>query len=164
MNDDDKFVDPNENGPAGNFGIGSVAAEDHGGNFLKFGSALLHGYWDENAVKSAIHKVHGRTAEGFVRDCAADTSVNFQTPGDVDTWPKQWATEILPLAKKAHEGFELGARHTVHDFFGTHLQWPMIFADAASDHEYRNFARDTTADELNKAGHRLAAILKAIWP
>lgn len=145
----DKFVNPND---------GFEGQEDHGGNYLKYGSSSLHSYWDDNTVSRVMTKAKAGTPQ----ECAAHLIRRARIPktgGDVISWSQQWADEILSVARQAHSNFRVGKKTTVTDFFGTHPQWTVTAPKG-----YTTWARDVVEVELARAGFRLAEVLKTIWP
>ena len=151
LNSKNRFVNPNT--------YHGAYEADSGGNYLLYGSELLHAYWDDNAVARAMTKAKASTPEKYAQTILLNSPVVPVTTGDIATWPKQWADEMLPLAARAHQGMLIGKRHQVTDEFGKHLQWPVTPPST-----YRDFARDTVQERLTVAGHRLAQLLEAIWP
>ncbi|HXT40414.1 MAG TPA: S1/P1 nuclease [Candidatus Angelobacter sp.] len=151
LNDKPRFVNPNV--------VTTGVHEDQGGNFLKLGGTLLHVYWDDNAVQRAMKKAGAKSTQDYADRILQNNPIVPQTPGSVETWPKQWADEILPIAVKAHKGFKIAKPATVTDLFGTHLQWKVTAPSG-----YTNFARDTVDERLTTAGFRLAQLLQTIWP
>lgn len=135
--------------------------EDLGGNYLKFGSSVLHAYWDDNTVDRSFTKVGASSPQDFALIVLQSPPVVPLTSGDVADWPKKWADEMLPVATQAHLGFKINKPVTVTDHFGTHLQWIVTQPSASS---YRDSARDAIHERLIVAGHRLAQILMVIWP
>jgi hypothetical protein len=77
----------------------------------------------------------------------------------VETWPELWATEGLPLARKAYEAV------TITDYLGQDVKrgaahrWRI-----AQQRGYDPMATAVVRSQLAKAGYRLAATLQAIWP
>ena len=120
----------------------------------------LHGYWDTLTVKAA------RDHLGVADFPSALVTANPAKPewngkGPVTSWPAQWATGTLGLAQLCFDGL------TPHDRFlvpkdekhEEHFEWIVTLPPTYADQ-----SRDTVEMELSKAGYRLAALLKAIWP
>ena len=99
LNNKHRFVNPNT--------ASGTVHEDHGGNFLKFGGTLLHAYWDDNAVNRAMTKAGATSSQDYANKILQNNPVVAQTSGNVETWPKQWADDMLPIAAKAHKGFKI---------------------------------------------------------
>jgi hypothetical protein len=132
-----------------------------GGNALVYGPEQrfnLHSYWDTHAVNLGMRGDDVLTyatrliKEQPVRDEWRDT-------GDVVDWPIRWATDVLEPAREAHRGLRLveylgpdANKRTAH-------RW---LIEQPADYDER--ARRIVPPQLAKAGHRLAATLKAIWP
>ena len=151
LNDKPRFVNPNT--------VTAGVHEDQGGNFLKLGGTLLHVYWDDNAVQRAMKKAGASSPQDYATRILQNNPIVPQTPGSVETWPKQWADDILPIAVKAHKKFKIAKPVTVTDHFGTHLQWKVTAPSG-----YTDFARDTVDERLTTAGFRLAQLLQTSWP
>ena len=154
IDEHDQFVDPE---------TGAKGQPDAGANYLRVKSrsgTALHGYWDTLTVKAA------RDHLGVADFPAALVTANPAKPewnakGPVATWPAQWATDTLGLAHLCFTGL------TPHDRFlvpkdekhEEHFEWIVTLPPTYADQ-----SRGTVEMELSKAGHRLAALLKAIWP
>jgi hypothetical protein len=151
INSSNRFTNPN---------IHPSVLEDHGGNYLKYKSTVLHAYWDDNAVDRSMTKAGVQTPHEYAIVILQNNAVVSQTLGPVTDWPQKWADEILPVAATAHRGLKLAHPITVTDFFGTHQQWHITKTSSG----YDNRVRDIVDDELITAGHRLAEILNTVWP
>jgi S1/P1 Nuclease len=155
-------VDPNVVG-AGmpDFGIGSLVVSTHGGNDLKMrnGESFHVRYWDEGVVKGAMRlpQVHSRTIADFAQAIIDHPPVGWETTGDPQTWPDQWATEILPVAENALTDIEIGG--AVKTNSREHkCAWPVTLPRA-----YTQWANEQALTQLGKAGFRLAGLLRAIF-
>ena len=155
-------VDPNVVG-AGmpDFGIGSLVVSTHGGSDLKMrnGESFHVRYWDEGVVRGAMRlpEVHSRTIADYAQAIINHPPVGWETTGDPQTWPEQWATEILPVAENALTGIEIGdavkANSREHK-----CTWPVTLPRA-----YTQWANEQALTQLGKAGFRLAGLLRAIF-
>ena len=154
IDEHDRFVDPE---------TGAKGQPDAGANYLRVKSrsgTALHGYWDTLTVKAA------RDHLGVAEFPAALVTANPAKPewnakGPVSTWPAQWATDTLGLAHLCFDGLTphdrfLVAKDEKHE---EHFEWIVTLPPTYADQ-----SRGTVEMELSKAGHRLAALLKAIWP
>jgi hypothetical protein len=132
-----------------------------GGNLLLYGPQdrfNLHSYWDTHAVNLAMRKEDVATyAARLFSEVAVPPA--WRNPGEADTWPEQWATEGLSLARVAHDGIALTAylgpdtaRRAPHRW---RIEQPTT---------YDEMARGRVRLQLAAGGYRLAATLKAIWP
>ena len=174
---DNHFVDPD---------TGAKGQEDAGANYFHIkdrkGSAL-HGYWDTQTVKFArdhLLKKGTLDEDPPSKDPAAEIAAardfssalmtahpkrsEWNGKGPVDTWPVQWATDTLGLAKGCFEGITPGDRFFVpkddkHPDREEHFEWVITLPS-----DYPDKSRDVVEVELSKAGYRLAALLKTIWP
>jgi hypothetical protein len=133
--------------------------DDRGGNYLRYKSGNLHAYWDGNAVKRAMTKAGAKTPGQYATAILQSTPVVARTTGAVETWPAQWADDILAIAAKAHKGFKYGKTITVTNSVPTHLEWPVTAPSG-----YDKLARDTVDERITVGGYRLAQLLQAIAP
>jgi hypothetical protein len=132
-----------------------------GGNALLYGPEdrfNLHSYWDTDAVNLSMR---GDDVLTYATRLLQEQPVRdeWRDRGDVADWPIRWATEVLAPAKVAHEGIAIveylgpdAAKRTAH-------RWRI---EQPADYDDR--ARRIVPGQLAKAGYRLAATLKAIWP
>jgi len=67
-------------------------------------------YWDEGTVVGAMRlaSVKKKSIEDFANFIVAHPPEGWQTQGDPETWPAQWASEILPLANTALTKVDIG--------------------------------------------------------
>jgi hypothetical protein len=145
-----------------NFGIGTTVASTTGGNDFQISSSRnLHAYWDSSTVTGAMRLVGVRnnSIPDFAQAIVSSPPTGWKTMGDVDTWPEQWATEVLPLAKQAITDADIGdpSSHD-EDTHGIKCTWP-----ATVDRNYTKWANQAALTQLGKSGFRLAALLQAIF-
>jgi S1/P1 Nuclease len=155
-------VDPNVVG-AGlpGFGIGSTVVSTHGGNDLKMpnGDSFHVRYWDEGTVRGAMRLQNSQTIADFAQAIINRPPVGWKTTGDPESWPAQWATEILPIAESALTEIEIGdATKTNSPGKKPTCTWPVTLPRA-----YTQWANQQALTQLGKAGFRLAAILRVIF-
>ena len=152
VDEQNQFVNP-ETGAKGQPDAGA-------NNFRLTTRSSLHGYWDTQTVKLA--RDHAG-AEDFKTFIIAHTPMQpeWNATGPIVSWPEQWATDSLHEAKHCFEGITLGNRFVVpkDDKHDEHFEWAITLQP-----NYDEKARDLVEIELAKAGYRLAALLKAIWP
>jgi hypothetical protein len=158
----DEVVDPNIVGAGKrNFGIGSTVASTEGGNDLKLGGGnkSFHvTYWDDGTVTGAMRLagVKKKSIEEFAQYIVNHPPAGWQTAGDPDTWPGQWATEIMPLANAALSRVEIGEGEPVgSQDRGPKCSWPVTLGK-----DYSAWANQQALTQLSKAGFRLAELLK----
>lgn len=143
--------------PAGPTGWRSTA----GGNALRYGpndNFNLHSYWDTHIVNLAMQR---EDVPAFSARLVRELEVlpAWRNSGDPDAWPALWATEVLGLAKEVHAGV------TITSYLGpdaerrTPHRWRI-----AQPAGYDDMARARARVQLAKAGYRLAATLRAVWP
>src|SRR5215813_9154406 len=121
-------VDPNVVGASTtDFGIGSIVASTHGGNDLKMpnGDSFHIKFWDDGTVSDAMA---GRSIEEFAAAIVANPPARWETAGDAETWATQWATEIMPIAKRALAGAGIRIGSGTHEGNGHTLKcrWPVM--------------------------------------
>jgi len=120
----------------------------HGGNLLKNGAANLHHEWD---VVPASLDVANFRAEGVQRARAVAA-----TPGAVEDWPAAWASESIVRSHEAFAGVTYGPEVEP----GTRFRhWSYALPP-----EYAQRRDALQAQQLVRAGARLAQLLEAIWP
>jgi hypothetical protein len=120
------------------------ATATRGGNRIRVSgtSGNLHASWD--AVPASLTTAHVSTLLEGAGGLPA-------TPGPVEGWPKAWAGESLVQARAAFAGLRFGA-----EWNG---QWTVSLPTA-----YGTESRSIKKVQLERAGARLAQLLKAIWP
>jgi S1/P1 Nuclease len=154
LDEGDHFVDPE---------AGVKSQLDAGANYLHVKSRTgmpLHGYWDTQTVKMA--RAH-LGVEDFPAALVKEFPVKpeWDGKGAVGTWPAQWATDTLGLAKICFQDLTPHDRFLVpkNEKHEEHFEWVVTLPA-----RYPEKSRDTAELEIAKAGYRLAAVLKAIWP
>lgn len=151
---DDHFVDPE---------TGAKGQPDAGANYLHLktrSGSPLHGYWDTQTVKEARDHLGVEDFPAALMK-AFPAKPEWDGKGAVGTWPAQWATETLGLAKTCFEDLTPHDRFLVpkDDEHEEHFEWVVTLPPT-----YAQKSRDTVELELSRAGYRLATLLKAIWP
>jgi hypothetical protein len=123
-----------------------------GGNSINFHSTNLHSYWDTAAVQNAMTAAHAKTPRTFAQTFIKNPPLGWQTSSFISGWAMKWADEVLPIATEAHNKLT---------FHANPHSW-----GAKTDHlaEYDTWAAAQVRTEIGRAGYRLAAILKKIWP
>lgn len=154
IDEDNHFVDP-ETGAKGQL--------DAGGNYLHLKTrrgTALHGYWDTQTVKAARDHLGVEDFPAALMK-ASPSKPEWDAQGPAVTWPAQWATDTLDLAKTCFEGIVPRDRFLVpkNEKHEEHFEWTVDLPQS-----YPQKSRDTVELELSKAGYRFAALLKAIWP
>lgn len=154
IDDQNQFVDPE---------TGAKGQMDAGGNylFLKMaGKTNLHGYWDTQTVKDArdhlgIEDFPAALVKAF------PSKPEWDATGPVISWPAQWATDALSVSKSCFEGLKLGDRIPVPmtEKREAHFEWQVTLPEG-----YAEKSRNIVELQLAKAGYRLAAVFKAVWP
>jgi S1/P1 Nuclease len=156
------IVDPNVAGARlPGFGIDSTIASTKGGNDLKISkSRNLHAYWDGGTVKGAMRLVGVRdgSIEGFGKVIVDAPPQASRPSGDPETWPAQWATESLLLARSALTMVDIGPGTPVGAEAGSKCSWPVTL-----QRDYTNWSNRQTLTQLGKAGFRLADLLRVIF-
>jgi len=156
------MVDPNVVGAGKpNFGIGTSVVDTTGGNDLMISQTKsLHAYWDDSTVLGAMRLdgVRNKLIADFVTALMRRPPTGWETRGDVDTWPTQWASEIMPLANQAIMDVEIGEATPSQGDRGPKCTWSVTL-----ERDYTNFGNQRANVQLAKAGYRLAALLVAIF-
>jgi hypothetical protein len=132
-----------------------------GGNALRYGpqdTFNLHSLWDSHAVNLAMQRLDPPAyALRLVKEL--QVSSGWRNSGDVALWPETWATEALEYAEAAHKGIAITAYLGPDEDGRTAHRWRVQPPPG-----YEEAARTRVRTQLAKAGYRLAATLKAIWP
>ncbi len=130
----------------------------------------LHHFWDFNAVQTAtnnwavqINPTHPRKVslnqmakflKSLPQGWTAEPTIN------PDTFAVECANEILPIAHEAHDRLTFGSIVESHN-----QTCPAVVSGTATalpSADYRDFAAQVVADEIQKGGHRLADLLQTI--
>ena len=132
-----------------------------GGNALLYGPEHrfnLHSFWDSHAVNITMGQ---EDVLAFATRLYSDAkpAAGWSNSGDVESWPAQWATAGLALAKEAHDGIRLLSYLGPDEEKRVAHRW---LIEQPPDYEAR--AKPITREQLARAGYRLAETLKAIWP
>ena len=131
------------------------AQSDIGGNAVSFHSTKLHSYWDTPAVRNAMAAANAATPRHWAAQIAGNPPPGWRTSGYISGWPTKWANEVLPIAREAHE--KLAFRTAPHG-------WNATPTGGATYATYDQWAAGQVSTEIARAGYRLAAVLKKIWP
>jgi hypothetical protein len=132
-----------------------------GGNALVYGPQdrfNLHSYWDSHIVNLAMGADDLQTFASRLKTDIAPAP-DWKDTGDPEAWFERWANEVLVLAKDAHQGIALTMYLGPDDAGRTPHRWRIQQPQGYDDRSKRQ-----VRTQLAKAGYRLSALLKAIWP
>lgn len=115
-----------------------------GGNLILDGGSKLHSEWD-NIPGGLASKLLAGEGAGAARQLAA-------TPGPLEGWPQQWATDTLLAGRPALTVLHFGPK-------AADGNWP-----ASHPPSYAKDREALQRAQIVKAGARLAELLRAIWP
>lgn len=121
--------------------------ETRGGNSIDDGSTNLHAEWD--AIPASIKP------DKISRKLLKESEEIAITPGNIASWPRAWATETLNVAREAFRGV------TFRREAGKPGHWVASFDNRRT---YLKNKNRIEAEQLAKAGARLAQVLNSIWP
>lgn len=124
-------------------GTYNPATATRGGNSIQLKSTDMHSTWDDISVTLTAPRIDGLWL--------AHAKVVHSTPGDIYSWPQQWATGTLQEAQTAFKGVKFGP------FKGK--SWPGTLPAG-----YSPTMSDIKKDQLTAGGAHLAELLQAIWP
>jgi hypothetical protein len=130
------------------------------GSFAVGPADNLHFFWDGAAVVEAM-RVRGLTGseEAFARSLATTMPPGWHNDGPPESWAAQWATEILPTAREAHTRLAFAVKERkAREPGDIYCTWTTTV-----DQAYSDWAAKTAAEQLAKAGFRLAALLAATF-
>ena len=128
------------------------ANRTQGGNAIMHGSQDLHGEWDEILPSLGLDPTP---------DVLAQARATPATPGEVNAWPEAWATDSLLASRQAYAGLTFSARKPFLVRGRSQLAWPAVSADQKG---YNAAKRALQAQQIAKAGKRLADVLNTLWP
>jgi hypothetical protein len=159
-----RIVDPNVVGAGQpNFGIGSTITSTHRGNdfHLTDGKSFHVAHWDDGTVTGAMRLagIQGTSIPDFSSFIVAHPPAGWETSGEPETWPEQWATEIMPLAKDALTRVQIGPV-----MYSANARGPACFWPVTLSRDYTTRANQQALAQIGKAGFRLAAVLRAVLP
>ena len=123
-----------------------------GGNLIEFRGTNLHAYWDTIAVQNAMAAAHVQTPRAFARIIIRNPPAGWETSSFVSAWAVQWANEVMPIATEAYNKLT---------FHANPHGWT---AQTRNRTTYDQWAGAQVRNEIARAGYRLAAVLKKIWP
>jgi hypothetical protein len=146
----------------------AAASFTEGGNFMCIGSSGLHSHWDSDYVKRAMQQAGAADDPSYAAQLIGRPSPPVADTGDPIGWPTLWATDSLKLANSVLASVTVTKRFmqvkgtnpckAATTGIGTPA-WSITLPSA-----YVNDAVAIVPVQLQKAGYRLAAVLKAIWP
>ncbi|OAI51243.1 hypothetical protein AYO46_08360 [Betaproteobacteria bacterium SCGC AG-212-J23] len=122
------------------------ATNTRGGNSIRVGSKNMHADWD--AVPKWIDPL---SLDKASLERARNVAV---VGGSPESWPAQWASETVVASQEAFKGVQFSYAA------GTKPKWVAHFDDRKT---YVQTKQRIQAEQLEKAGARLAQILNAIW-
>jgi hypothetical protein len=128
------------------------AQADQGGNLIGFHDTNLHAYWDTTAVQNAMAAAHVQTPRAFARTIIRNPPLGWETSFFISGWAVKWANEVMPISTEAY---------TKLSFRANPPGWTAQTRNLAA---YDQWAAAQVRTEIARAGYRLAAILKKIWP
>jgi hypothetical protein len=136
-----KRIDPDV--PGGAYG---KEVETFGGNAVAVGESTLHGRWDD--IPDDLD------AKNITKEALARARAVPESPGDASTWPQDWATDSLHIARTAFSNVAFGAKQDG--------KWEARFAKGKDAYEANKEL--IQRNQLIKGGARLAQLLNEIWP
>ena len=161
LSPDHEFIVPRDE-------VEAKAGFTQGGNLLCHGSRNMHSHWDDDLVVKAMRTAKVTTSVGLAKALLGKAKAFKGETGAVNSWPTQWATESLALSavelklltvtgiRKAGAG---RSPCQSSDPNSASSVWDVQLPD-----QYDKEGTVTAADQLAKAGARLAKVLQAIWP
>jgi hypothetical protein len=130
-------------------------SNDRGGNDLFFGNdpnQELHALWDNSLVFAIGNSADYRS----VADSLDSAQPVTQTAGDYHNWPEEWAIDSVRVAHGDYTGIQFTSAAIDGHRLRINVQLPS---------GYISVNKPVAAEQLAKAGQRLAQLLNAIqWP
>jgi hypothetical protein len=161
LSDGDAYVVPATDAQA-------KAGFTQGGNLLCNGAKNVHSFWDDDLVVLAMRASKVTTSEDFAQALLPKARTFKVDAGAVGTWPTTWATETLHLSSvEIAPLIVLRKRPAGPDRSPCQASAPGATGEVWDVQLPDHYAADgaaTAANQLAKAGARLANMLKAIWP
>jgi S1/P1 Nuclease len=146
----------------------AAASFTQGGNLLCDRSKGVHSFWDTDLVVKAMRSLHATTPEELALALLPKATKLKADAGAVSGRPSRWATETLHLSalelsplvvlEKRKAGPD-GSPCQASDPNSTGFVWDVRLPD-----QYAAEGAVTAAEQITKAGARLARTLQAIWP
>lgn len=124
-----------------------------GGNAITFNGTNLHSYWDTPTVQKAMAAAHATTPRAFAQTIIANPPQGWESGPFMSGWSVKWANELMPISTTAHNKLTFRTAGS--------SKWSAQTADQTG---YNQWAAAQVRTEIARAGYRLAAILKKIWP
>ena len=124
-----------------------------GGNAINFNGTNLHSYWDTPTVRRAMANAQAQTPRAFARVIIDNPPQGWESGPFMSGWPVRWANEMMPISTAAHNRLTFRAVSS--------NEWSATAADLPAYHQW---AAAQVRTGIARAGYRLAAILKKIWP
>ncbi|UVT18591.1 MAG: S1/P1 nuclease [Nitrospira sp.] len=154
---DDIFIDPAR---MEDIQAGSVEATFGGNRLLIDGGRSLHADWDSTVVRYAMNRAHSDSVLSYVDALMTKYPAHEAMTGEPTTWPQLWVEDSLQLAKRVHEGLIVQHRRRITDpKHGDQWVWAVT-----PPPDYDRQSSTAAEQALVRAGKRLAALLRAIWP
>lgn len=129
------------------------------GNAARVGKPL-HLYWDVTVVENVMRDLGVKSVSELTDKLISAPTVPAANKGDPVSWPEQWATEGLYLAKSAYTNIAIVDKVKVTNRRG--VEYANWYSKLPPN--YIQESTEVTRKQLVVAGHRLAALLKSIWP
>jgi hypothetical protein len=139
-----------------------------GGNLMCKGSKNVHALWDDDLVVGAMRKAKVATTDALASALLSKAKLFAGDKGAVGSWPDKWATESLQLSSVELATIEVQRKRPsgagqatcgTSDPQSKTSVWDVQLPD-----KYLEDGADTAANQLARAGARLAKTLTAIWP
>ena len=164
---------------------GQAGVEDEGGNslFLRLFHGTreqmekrglkLHGFWDNDAVMANLpplpadlsreerFKFVEPSKQKIIERLAKEQPKNWRAPANValNNYGEFWANDILPVAREAHERLQFINVHETDDQGRTVMGGDAREKNMPDRVGYSDWSAKIVADEVHKAGWRLADLL-----
>ena len=124
------------------------ATRTRGGNLIQDGTSGLHHEWDEIPASLQV--------ASFLSEGVAAAKLVPATPGAMQTWAAQWATDTVMASHTAFQGLTFGAEIEPGK---SKAHWP-----ATVPVDYAVVRATLQKTQLVKGSARLAQLLEALWP
>jgi hypothetical protein len=144
---------------------------DMGGNLIDFGATNLHAYWDVDVVEHALNLRRQLTSSPNLTTTGWAAELSQHEPNHwkgipsaaPDGWIDEWADEMLAESRDVHDKLTIYPAIETKDKAGKPVyRWAAVAKPVTEGEPYDVWSARVTADNLHRAGWRLAAILEAV--
>lgn len=120
----------------------------------------LHLYWDVTVVENLMRHLKVKTVTEITDKIMQDKPTISSNTGNATSWPEQWASDSLAVAKFAYADIVATDRIKMTNRKGVEYSSWYVRLPA----NYNEKSTEITRSQMASAGYHLAALLTKIWP